>query len=136
MMDTYRKPVANTAVVWIFFFRGICSFQRIGIGRIKIAKSVMTLNIAVDKYAALVSMQWPVFINGFQIFLRGLHCAMAKMVATRYIVKQPQIQICMATKMDMLPFLLGTKILRYWRRIDNLTKNTMGQYSTEERLVH
>ncbi len=57
LIDSYRKPVANTAVVKIFFFGAIRSFQRDGIGRIKIAKSVMTLNIAIDRYAALESMQ-------------------------------------------------------------------------------
>ena len=56
-MDTYRRPVANIAVVKIFLLKGLCSLQRDGIGRIKIAKSVMTLKIAVDRYAALVSMQ-------------------------------------------------------------------------------
>lgn len=135
-IDTYREPVANIAVVKIFFFTDICNFQRDGIGRIRIAKSVMTLNIAVDTYAALVSVQWPVVINGFQIFSRGVHWAMAKMVAIRYMVKQLQMQTCIATKVDMFPFLLGTKILRYWRRIDNLMKNTTGQYRIEERLVH
>ena len=133
---SHRKPVANTAVVKIFFFKGICNFHRDGIGRIKIAKSVMTLNIAVDRYAALLSMQWPVVINGFQIFSRGIHWAMAKIVATRYMMKQLQIHICIKTKMDMFPFLLGTKILGYWRSMDSLMKNTAGQYSIEERLVH
>lgn len=121
------KPVANVAVVKTFFFTGICNFQSGCIGRIKIAKSVTTLNMAVDKYAALVLMHWPVVINGFQIFSRGVHWAMAKMLATRYMVKQLQMQICIATKMAMFPFLLGTKILRYCRRMDSLTKNTMGQ---------
>ena len=125
-IDTYRLPVANIAVVNIFFFMGICNFQRDGIGRIKIAKSVMTLKIAIDTYSALVSMQWPVVINGFQIFSRGVHWAMAEIVATRYVAKQLQIQTCVATKVDIFPFLLGTKILRYWRRIDSLTKNRIG----------
>ncbi len=136
LIDSYRKPVANIAVVKIFFFGGIRSFQRDGIGRIKIAKSVMTLNIASDRYAALVSMQRPVVINGFQIFSRGIHWTIATIVATRYIVKELQIQSCIAAKVNMFPFLLGTNILRYWRRIDSLRKNTTGQYSIEARLTH
>ena len=134
--DTYREPVANIAVVKIFFFVGICSFQREGIGRAKIAKSVMTLNIEVDRYAALAFKQRPVVNNGFQIFSRGIHDAMAHMVETKYSVKQLQIQICIAMNKAIFPFLLGTNTLKYWRRIDSLTKNTRGQYNIAERLVH
>ncbi len=125
-IDTYRKPVANIAVVKIFFLSGICSFQRDGIGSIRMAKSVMTLNIAVDKNAALASMQRPVVINGFQIFSRGIHWTIARMVATRDMVEILQIQSCIAAKVNTFPFLLGTKILRYWRRIDSLRKKTTG----------
>ena len=125
-MDTYRKPVANIAVAKIFLCTGICNFQRNGIGRIKIVKSVTMLKIVVDKYIALVSVQRAVVVGRFQILLPGSHRTMVKMVAIRYIVKQLQMQICTATNMDMFPFLFGTKILRYWRRIDNLTKNATG----------
>ena len=58
------------------------------------------------------------------------------MVATKYMVKQLQMQTCIATKVNMFPLLLGTKILKYWRRIESLTKNTVGQYSILERFVH
>ncbi len=58
------------------------------------------------------------------------------MVETRDTVKELQIQSCIAAKVNMFPFLLGTKILRYWRRIDSLRKNTTGQYSIEARLTH
>ena len=44
-MYTYRKPVANTAVIRILFLEDSCSFQTDGMGRMKIAKSDITLKI-------------------------------------------------------------------------------------------
>lgn len=90
------------------------------------AKSVITLKIDVARYAAGVLMHRP-GVSGFQIFLRGLHWAIASRVDTEYIAKQLQISTCMETYIDMFPFLFGTKMRRYWRRIDNLTKKTTGQ---------
>lgn len=89
---TYRKPVAKIAVMKSFLLIAICNFHRAGIGRIKIAKSVITLNIEVPKYAAPVLKQCPDIINGFQIFSCGIHCVMANIVETEYMMKQLQIQ--------------------------------------------
>lgn len=47
MRKTYKSPVAKMAVTSIFFFSAICSFQRQGIGSIRITKSEMTLKIPV-----------------------------------------------------------------------------------------
>ena len=90
------------------------------------AKSVITLKIEVARYATAELMQRP-GVSGLQIFLRGLHWAIASTVETEYIAKQLQINICTETYRDMFPFLLGTKMRRYWRRIDSLTKKTTGQ---------
>lgn len=42
---THKSPVANTPIIKIFFLMGICSFQRQGIGSIRIAKADTTLKI-------------------------------------------------------------------------------------------
>ena len=47
MMHTYTKPVAKIAVIEIFLLKDICSFQTDGIGRIKMAKSEITLKTLV-----------------------------------------------------------------------------------------
>ena len=46
-MYTYRKPVAKIAVIKIFLLKDICNFQTDGIGKIKMAKSEITLKIPV-----------------------------------------------------------------------------------------
>lgn len=127
MICTYNEPVAKTAVVKIFLFRGICSFQTEGIGRMSIAKSLMTLNVVVAKYAAVLSIQCPEVINLFQILSRGMYSKIPAKAEAKYIKKQLQIRMCMAMNMHILPFLLGTKILRYWSRIESLIRNMIGQ---------
>lgn len=47
VLDTYKKPVAKTAIKPNFLLRGRCSFQRPGTGSIKIVKSDITLIIPV-----------------------------------------------------------------------------------------
>ena len=76
-------PVAKTAIIMIFFFGGICSFQIGTIGRASIEKSDITLNVPVASYAAFSLKQWPVVINKFQIFSRGLHMMISKTVSTK-----------------------------------------------------
>lgn len=61
--DTYQIPVAKVAIIIIFFVSGICNLHIGTMGRTKIEKSDMTLNIPVAMFAALALKQWPVVIN-------------------------------------------------------------------------
>lgn len=65
------------------FLQGSCNFQTDLMGRIKIAKSEITLNTPVDLKRAVKSKQCPCFINGFQAFSRGLHMNIMKEVCMR-----------------------------------------------------
>ena len=80
---TYKNPAEKIAMIPIFFRNETLSRQTDGIGRSRIAKSDRTLNIPVARKAALVSKQWPVVINGFQIFSRGKHMMISKIVSTK-----------------------------------------------------
>ena len=82
-VQTYRKPDANMIVVRTFFLNGMLSLQRHGIGRMRIAKSEMTLNIPVARSIASLLKQRPLVINLFQICSRGWHIAIWKIVTTR-----------------------------------------------------
>jgi hypothetical protein len=42
---THKKPVAKIMIIGIFRCKGICNFQTDGIGRKRIAKSMMALTI-------------------------------------------------------------------------------------------
>ena len=110
--ETYSEPVAKTAAVKIFFFLGICNLQSECIGRNKIAKSVTTLKTPVAKNVDLTSITfWTI----------------ESMNDVEYMIKQLQMRDCVDRYMTMLPCLFGTKILRYWRRIDHLTRKMIGQ---------
>ena len=124
--DTYRNPVANSAEAKRFLLMHICSFQTQGIGRIRIAKSEITLKI--PELSELISpfKQWPVIMNGFQSFSRGLHM---KIFTNRVVIENEniiQMQSWMAAIMENFSFRSGTKILRYCGRIESLTKKTLG----------
>ena len=68
--------MANTPIVRSFLLMGICSFHKHGIGSIRITKSEVTLKMPELSELVILLKQWPVVINGFQSFSRGLHIKM------------------------------------------------------------
>lgn len=56
---THNKPVANTAMAYIFFLKGTFNFHSDGIGKIRIAKSEITLNIPLVRKPAVLLKQRP-----------------------------------------------------------------------------
>ena len=54
---THKTPTAKTPIVKSFLFKGICSFQRAGIGMNRSAKSEMLLKTPLILKAVLLSLQ-------------------------------------------------------------------------------
>ena len=71
MDETYRPPSAKMPINWSFWAMGWCKLYNVGIGRITMAKSAMTLNDATKTPPRVLLTQWPTPI--VQLALMGVH---------------------------------------------------------------
>ena len=67
----YKLPVMKIPINWSFLFRSRCSPQRMGIGKRRMTKSVMTFKMAWMMYARLRFRHLAPVTDGSQAALEG-----------------------------------------------------------------